>query len=498
MISWLFSTQSHSENLSFQNGKYTLSLQMGDKTFSLSCPISPHEGLSLVRQPVFNAPHLSRGPSELMLESLDQFPWAPPFFLAPPHYPHPTYLQYPSPDKHAAVVPPTPASSPPSPTVAPHPLPPVASQPNRRGYDSYPVVEASPHLGARGSPPATVAAEDSGRAYHDLSDGPSVSERHGAARSPSSNTGLPTPAESPPPLQPPNHAFNPYYHYYHHPKIPLRGPPRDPHPGPREVSLANPNNPEALALPRGLQHFLQPVPPAASHPEASALHTPHPPEPHHYYHPHIARGPAVRAAPLNPEPNLPDHQISKSGAFVDPPPCQSQGRHGYDLNTDAVKAELDAPVGPAVPPPLPPTPPPGPPPEQPSAPTPSPHHHLPPYPYYNPHYLDYRVYSRPEGSLGADHLASRTSVEQPPRASSSPTLRSPSTDHQRTTPPTQPAHAVPTDPRHPHYYYYSHYNAPLHPYDAVGRPGGEKAEERLENEMKGDCREGGGQYVDFR
>ncbi|TNN47767.1 Zona pellucida sperm-binding protein 1 [Liparis tanakae] len=196
----------------------------------------------------------------------------------------------------------------------------VAVKPNRRSYDSYPGVEAYTHFGSRGSPPATVAAEDSGRARHDLSDGPSVSERHGAARSPSSNTGLPTPAESPPPLQPPNHAFNPYYHYYHHPKIPLRGPPQDAHAGPREVSLANPNDPEALAL----QRFLQPVPPAASHPppppEASALYTPPPPDPNHYYYPRIAQGPAVREAPLNPEANVPDHQISESGAFVDPPP----------------------------------------------------------------------------------------------------------------------------------------------------------------------------------
>ncbi|XP_034395603.1 uncharacterized protein LOC117735212 [Cyclopterus lumpus] len=523
-----------------KDGKYTLSLQVGGKTFTLACPVSPHEELSLTRQPVFNSPpHLTRRPAEHMPESLDPFPWAPPFYLAPPYYPHPTYQhRYPSPDERTADIPPTPSSSTPDPTVSPHSFLPVASQSDYQNYNSYPIRVAEPytHFGVHGSLPSTVEAQDSGRVYPDLSDSPvlGVSERHSAARSVSSNTGLLIQVESPPPLQPPNHAFNPYYHYYHHPKIPLRVPPQDPYPGlevPREVSLTNPNNPENLVLPHNMQQSEAQIPQAShphtiptSPPKASALYTPHPPDPYpnHYSHyfPHVVQGEAIRLAPLNPDTaakaNLPNHQNSKSNAFIHPLPCSSQVHDGYNLNTvdsqnadkimifqknspegikpplfSELNVELDAPVAPAVQPPLPHTYPPrpsavaAPPPEQPSVPTPSPNHNLPPYPY-NPYYLYYQMYYEPEGLHDRVSPTSfKEVVEHLPRASSSPTRHSSYTNQQTTTPPTKPAHDVHNDPLHPYYhYYYSYYNTPQHPYDAFGRPGGEKAEERLDNEMK--------------
>ncbi|XP_068574819.1 uncharacterized protein [Cebidichthys violaceus] len=547
-----------------KDGNYTLSLQIGEKTFTLTCPVSPPEELPLTHQPVVNSPHhLTRGPAEHMPESLEPLPWAPPFYLAPPYYPHPTHRhKYPSPDRDTVDNPPTPSSQTPEPdpTFGPQPFPAADSQPDYQNYYSHPILvgESYKHFGVHTS--SADDTEDSGRAYLELPETPvlGVSERHSAARSLSSDTGLPIQVESPPPLQPPSHAFNPYYHYYHHPKIPLPGPPQDSDPVPevpRELSLTTPNNPENTVLAPNMQQsdalrridshqFLQPEPKAASPPytlptsppKASALYTPHPPQPYPYhysnYFPHIARGEAERLAPLNPDTaaktNLSDNPNSKSSTVVQPLPCTSQVHDEYNLNTDIesqnfqksrpegikhplwseqndddVKAELDdrkrpsAPVTPAVQPPLPPTPPPGPAtaaaaprPEQPSFPTPSPYQNLPPYPFYDhPYYHYYQMYYGPESLLSADHHGSPTpskeALEHQPPASSSLPQHPSYPNHQASTPPTESTYDAHNDPLHPYYYYhYFHYNTLQHPYDAFGRPGGEQAEERLDNEMK--------------
>ncbi|KAK9535525.1 hypothetical protein VZT92_007900 [Zoarces viviparus] len=471
-----------------KDGNHTLSLQIGEKTFTLTCPVAPPEELSLTHQLVVNSPpHLTRGPAEHMPESLEPLPWAPPFYLAPPYYPHPTYrYKYPSPERRTADNPPSPT---PDPTFGPH-------------YSHLiPVGESYKHFGVHSS--LSSDTEDSGRAYPEL------------------------------PLQPSSHAFNPYYHYYHHPKIPLPGPLKDPDPG-----LTNPNNPENPVLSPNLQQsealrrinshqFLQPEPKAASPPytlptsppKASALYPPHPPQPYpyhySYYFPHIAWGEAERLAPLNPdtaaETNLSDN--SKSSTVVhdgynlntdgDSQNLQKGRPEGIKRNDDYVKAELDdrtrpsAPVTPAVQAPPPPSiPPPGPDaaaaprPEQPSFPTPSPYHNLPPYPFYSyPYYRYYQMYYGPESLLGADHRGSPTSSKEalehlPPSSSSLP--QHPSYPNpQASTPPTESAYDAHNDPLHPYYYYYySHHNTLQHPYDAVGRPGGEKADERLDNEMR--------------
>ncbi|KAK5856688.1 hypothetical protein PBY51_008267 [Eleginops maclovinus] len=100
-----------------------------------------------------------------------------------------------------------------------------------------------------------------------------------------------------PSLQPPSHTFNPYYHYYHHPKIPLSGPPQDPVPGPEEPGerplTDPPQNPE---LPQDSQLFLQPASLISAIP-TSAPRPPHP-YPFPYYH---TRGEAKRFPPLDPE-----------------------------------------------------------------------------------------------------------------------------------------------------------------------------------------------------
>ncbi|XP_074511620.1 uncharacterized protein LOC141780341 [Sebastes fasciatus] len=498
-----------------KDGKYTLSLQMGEKTFTLACP----EEVPLTHQPLVNSPqHLTRGPAEHV-----PLPWAPPFYLAPPYYPHPTYHhKYPSPDGHDAYNPPTPSPLTPDPTSGPQPLSPVDSQRDSQDYypDQNPVRESYKHF--HSSLSSTDDAEDSGRVDPDLQEPPVlvVSEMPSAAHPPPSDTGLLSQVE-PPRLQPPSHAFNPYYHYYHHPKIPLPGPPQDPDPGselPRELSLTNPHHPEYVVLPPSVQQsealrrvnshqFLQPTPEAASHPytlptsppKTSAHYTPHPPQPYpyhySYYFPHIARGETKRLAPLSTdtaaERNLSDDQNTKSSIFVRPRPHSSQVHDKYNVNPytdsqnsdemidfqktspegikhplfdDDVKAELDDKERRSAPEtPLPPTHPPGPdpaaapPPEQTSLPNPPPNHNLPPYPHYHhPYYHYYQMYYGPESLLSADNHVSPTSSKEAldplPHASSSPP------------PPRHPPyrkHQTTTPPTKP---MYDAHNGPLHPY----------------------------------
>ncbi|XP_071330527.1 uncharacterized protein [Trachinotus anak] len=328
-------------------GKYTLYLQIGEKTFTLSCPGSPPEEPSLTHQPLVN----SRGTTQLKPETLEPFPWAPPFYLAPLYYPHPTYHhQYPTPDLYDAHNPLTPSSSTPDPTLGPKPLPPVDSQPVYLEHYSHqiPVREAYKQLGVRSSLSSTDEMEDSSQVYPDLQQKREtpvlgVSEKQSAAQSPCSATGSPDQVEAPS-LQPPSYAFNPYYHYYHHPKIPLPGPPRDPDPGPEvpeELPSTNSHTREFPVLPPNVQQseansdqVPQSVPDAASHPyilqaspksvhQAPAPPAPYPqPYPYHYFYnfAHISRGEAKRLAPLHhnmaAKTNLSDiHPLSRSSVL---------------------------------------------------------------------------------------------------------------------------------------------------------------------------------------
>ncbi|XP_049417999.1 uncharacterized protein LOC125879895 [Epinephelus fuscoguttatus] len=493
-----------------KDGKHTLSLQIGENTFTLACPISLPEELPLTHQPLANSHHHLT--TRHMPESLESFPWAPPFYLAPPYYPHPTYHhKYASPDGHDAFNPPSPSPVTPEPTSGPQPLHPY----------EIPVRESYKHFDVHSSLSRTDEEEDSGGLYPDLQQKQEtpvlgVSDGHGAAHAPSSDTGLPTQAE-PPPLQPPSHAFNPYYHYYHHPKIPFPGPTPDPDP----KSLTNAHNPEQPVLPADVQQsealrrvnsqqLLQPVPEAASHPytappKASAPQTPHPPQPypyHYYYFPHVAKGEAKRVAPLSSD-KAAETKLSSS-TLVHPQPRSSQVHDQYYFNPgidqpDEVsdypknirpllseeelheKKRHSAPVTPAVQAPLPiSSNPPGAdtvrplPPKQPSFPTPSPIHNLPANPYYHhPYYHYYQMYYGPESLPSAD---SRVSPPPPPPKEAldplleaSPSPPPPHHKHQTTAPPTKSMYDVHNGHIHPYYYYYHHYFQPeasvreLHP-----------------------------------
>ncbi len=466
--------------LFFQDEKYTLALQIGQKTFALTCHVSPPEDLVPTHQP-----HLPRGPAEHLPVSLEPFPWAPPFYLAPPYYPHPTYHhKYPTPNGHDPYEPTTSSSSTPDPTFGPLHLPSVDSHPHYREYYSQhsPFIESYKHFGVHSSLSSTEGMEDSSLVYPDLPQNQETSvlglpEKRSAAHSPSSDTGFPMLIETPS-LQPPTHPFNQYYHYYHHPKIPLPFPPQDSDPGPEISSSNNPHDPEFPALPRSIQqpealrfttdHLFQPF---ASHPSA-----PFPPElyPYHYfsYFPHFAQGEAKRLASLNPDTasktNVPDRS-TKSSTFAHPRLHSSEVhnehntdqpnsdkmiqiqrkspetlKHPHLSDEDGVKAEQEPPVPDAVA---------DPPPEQP--------HHLPPYPYYhNPYYHYYQMYFTPENVLRCNNHVSPTSPKEALNFfESSPVTQHPSHRSPRT-PNNKSMDDVPHDPMHPYYYLYHHYYQP--------------------------------------
>lgn len=554
---------------SFQDQEYTLVLQIGDKTFTLACPVSPLELLPPPRQPLVGSPHHpTTVPTEHVPELLEPVPWAPPFYLAPPYYPHPTYhRKYPV---HDAYDPTTPSSTP-EPTFGPQlTLSTDDSQPGYQHDYSHQIPDGQyyKHFGVHSSRSSTDHMEDSSEVFPDLQQKQETpvfdfSDRRSATHSPSSDTGSPVHAEAPP-LQPPSHAFNQYYHYYHHPKIPLHDPHQDPDLGPEVPSITNPQNPEFPVLTPSIQklealsmfnsdELHQPVPEATSHPYTPPKTTPYPPQqyPYHYYYfPHIARGEAKRSVPLNPdspaEMDFKVHPLPRSLAVHDESilhpdkhhrnPNKMIGlkknspewiKHPLLLDKDGVKDMLEPP-GPApvtVPSP-----------EQPS---PSPNHNLPPHLYsYHPYYHFYQMYNGPERLHSANNHVSPASFKEafdPVQASSS------GPQPQTTTPPTKSLDDDHHSPLLPYYYYhqlyhpphvsvdkqevqpagnmnskstsdysqtgwlapaaaagyrvipqskpfhsiYSHDIAPHHPYDPFEHPDGERADERLDGEIKG-------------
>ncbi|XP_029914095.1 uncharacterized protein LOC115363898 [Myripristis murdjan] len=235
--------------ITVKNEKYTLSLQIGKKVVTLACPVSPLEELPQTHQSVVSGSHHpTRGRGEAIPETVQPFPWAPPFYLAPLDYPHPTFPQrYPSPGAHDAYNPSPPPSLPPSPTTRRQPLPSVGSSfDSQRVYQDYqsyqilPPSESYEGLSVHSpSLPSMDKMEESYTSYPDLrqKQTSSISSHlvsRIASRSPSSATDFPAQTKSP--SQPPSHAFNPFYHYYHHPKIPLPDPSQDPDPGPKVVT----------------------------------------------------------------------------------------------------------------------------------------------------------------------------------------------------------------------------------------------------------------------
>lgn len=195
----------------FQNGKHTLSIQLGDKKFLLACPEYTPEEPRLPPE-VVGSPDLPSEAAEHSSESLKHFVWSPPYYLAPPLYPHPTYHKYSHPDG------PDPStSSPPSPapTFGSRSVPPVGSLSEYQDYFLYP-DSLNEHV-----------RHNSGSSARDMVSSGQFSDGHQAPLSVFEQHRL-TPAPSmrfqtqvgSPSLAPPIHILN----QYQHPNIPLPAP----------------------------------------------------------------------------------------------------------------------------------------------------------------------------------------------------------------------------------------------------------------------------------
>ncbi|KAF3846793.1 hypothetical protein F7725_003871 [Dissostichus mawsoni] len=203
------------------DGKHTLSLQIEENTFTVACPVSPPEEL----RPSHHPPHLQTGN---IPESLESFPWAPPFYLAPLYYPHPTYHNYPPPDESSSTA-----------ELSLAPLPPVDSPPD----DPH-------HIPAHFNIPTPQSSPENVENSHPVYPDPQETHVMGVSMKLRAAPSPVTVQDEAPSLQPSSHGFNSYYHYYHHPKIPLPDTTQDPDPGPEEPGKQSFTNSSKPGIPR--------------------------------------------------------------------------------------------------------------------------------------------------------------------------------------------------------------------------------------------------------
>lgn len=209
-----------------QDGKYSFSLRMGDDIFTLACPVTPFEDHSLAGSP-------SEGGGDTRLNPPGAFPWTPPFYLAPPHFPHPVYRhEHPSEVLNNPHSPPTTrtSSAPQRTSEVAHSSPLGSSQAEDQTYVSQqvPTLESEACNSVHSPPASETRMEDLIPPYPDLYQTPTLGFPEGqrAAQLFALDADLPVQVDGPP-LQPFTDTFSQYYHYYHDPKIPLSDPPRD-------------------------------------------------------------------------------------------------------------------------------------------------------------------------------------------------------------------------------------------------------------------------------
>ncbi|XP_061567206.1 uncharacterized protein LOC133421568 [Cololabis saira] len=462
--------------ISVKDGKYILSLEIGRRIYTLACPISAAEEVPIVYPPLADGPPDVAGTStQPETGSLTPLPWIPPFYLAPPYYPHPTFEHSSAhPVEWDLYNPPTQPASDPEETLSLQDLPSVGPQPTQDLKHEY--------LKGRITLSLTDPAGDLSRVYPDKrqhQDVPaSIFEKHKAT-----TKGFPVQVESPH-SQPTSHDFSPFYHYYHHPKIPLPGPAKDLDPGISELLWSTYNHNEFPSIPSDVQQFRghkadseQTSPPKTTaypytfltnpklHHTVSALNSPPPSELlpylyyYYYYYPHIARGEAKRLgllhAGLTEKANL--TQVHA------PPP--SSHKHGVNLHINEPKpvilSKLDeikrrsSSVTPAGAPPVfqvyPRRPNPAAlPPPTPSLFSPGAIYDGNPYQYYyHPYYGYYMMYYKPERVLGTDGRLLPTSSE-----TQSPVRQAPAHDKHQSTTPSSDSMSLKSRLLHPYYYHH--------------------------------------------
>lgn len=181
----------------------------------MACPIQPLKELPIIHQPLADGPPSFTKKVANPKLNLGPFLWVPPFYLAPPNHPHPTYPQ----SKGQGSSDPT--------ALARGVV--FSSQPMSQDHFSHqdPLKESYKHFRARRPLSFKDQMKDSGRAHREKQN-LKAPDLH-ALESSAATTGFTVQVEVAP-SQPPGHDFS-YYHHYHLPKILPSGTPQDPGPG---------------------------------------------------------------------------------------------------------------------------------------------------------------------------------------------------------------------------------------------------------------------------
>lgn len=259
----------------------------------LACPVSTPEEPTLSPEVVANILDPPAEATDHSPESPESFVWTPPFYLAPPLYPHPTYHKY----RHAYGHDPSISSPPtPAPTFGPLSLPPIGSLSEYQDYlinpdflnkhiihDSHPSTgETEPSEQVLGGPQASLFG---------------VFEQHRVTHSPSSR--FQVQVESPSLVPPTPH--------YHHPDIPF---PEAPHiaapaPVPESPPLASVVHHPDGASQFNVDQFFRSQTDHTMHPQSAAPRSWYPTQPysnHQWYHfPLFTDDNAPKLTPFNPD-----------------------------------------------------------------------------------------------------------------------------------------------------------------------------------------------------
>lgn len=258
----------------------------------LACPVSTPEEPTLPPEVGANIPDPPTEATEHSPESLESFVWTPPFYLAPPLYPHPTYHKYRHPYPHDPSKSSPPASAP---TFGSPFLPPAGS------LSEYPDYLLNPDFLNK------PVAQDS---YSELALGGQQAplfgfyEQNRMTHPPSSRFQIQVESPS---LVPPTHQYHPYYH---HPNIPRPEAPdiAAPPPVPESPPLASVVHHPDAAGQFNMEQFSHSQPDHAAHAETFSPYSWYPLQPylnHQWYNfPHFIDKNAITFPDLSAKTNL--------------------------------------------------------------------------------------------------------------------------------------------------------------------------------------------------
>ncbi|XP_023204266.1 uncharacterized protein LOC111611566 isoform X1 [Xiphophorus maculatus] len=452
-----------------KDGKNTLLLKLGEEIFMLACPNSAFGEVSAAHRPLADSPtdFTRKLPKP---ESLRHLLFMPPFYLAPPYYPHPTYHHSYSENKERDT------QSHPAPlSVAP--MADFSSQLNSQ--DHYFRSLKDVHENYRTQKPLSSKEKlaNLGSLHKDQKQ-KQVAPLLDVSTNSFSPTALPVQVAAPHPHHP-SHDFSSHYHYYHHPKIPAPGTPQGPGPGlpGSQTSSDSPNH----QPPSEQFESLKEGPTWISSPEdtqtknkVTAVHSPYFTHPFpFYYYPRVTKGDVKRlgllhldwtaktnmsSVPLNPETQSINPEPEKEKSDFQPsskPKLQDKDKRSTSVSPaperpDPIAVPLDKPVFP----------------------TPGFTYNADPYKYYyHPYYNYYLKYYAPVALRGVYNrlgqaLSESLSVQQPSH------LR-----YQTSPPPSEPGYDIPSRLTFPYYYYYHYYLPQLFRYyQQLHLPGGKDSD----------------------